>query len=227
MGAGPYFRLRRRTPASQQLSIHGDDTDQCVQLDDVHGVVGVHVNVARAGKIGPLLNECPVRGEYLYPVVLAVGHEYASIGVHPHTMGNVKLSGSGLAGFPPGEQQLPAGREFVDSGISVPIGDVQVAVRVKGDVAGPVERPGGPHRGFVIVARPARVRWLVSHPQGHQQVAFPGVFQHNVVVLHRQIQVVIRVDEHAVGVGQHALAPGVQVIAIPVQDDQGMIAPVK
>ena len=101
MGSRPFLRFCWRTPSSQQLPLNGNNAYQRIQLNDIHDVFGVHVNVARAGKIGPLLYEFPIRREYLYPVVLPVCDEYAAIGVTPHPMRNVKLSGSSLAGFSP------------------------------------------------------------------------------------------------------------------------------
>ena len=46
-------------------------------------------------------------------------------------------------------------------------------------------------------------------------------------VLDRHVEVIVAVDEHAVGIGQLAFSPGVQEIAVAVQDDQGVIAPVE
>ena len=46
-------------------------------------------------------------------------------------------------------------------------------------------------------------------------------------VLDRQVEVLIVVDEHTVGIGEHTLAPGGEIIAIPVQDNQWVFAPVE
>ena len=46
-------------------------------------------------------------------------------------------------------------------------------------------------------------------------------------VLDRHIEVLVVVDEHAVGVGENALAPGGEIIAVPVEDDQRVFAAVE
>ena len=115
---------------------------------------------------------------------------------------------------------LAVGGEPVHPGVAVAVGDVQETVRRDGDVAGAVERPGRPDDRVAVVPRPAGVRWLVPLAHGHQQVALGVVLEDHVAVLDRQVEVLIVVDEHAVGVGEHALAPGGEIVAVPVQDDQ-------
>ena len=46
-------------------------------------------------------------------------------------------------------------------------------------------------------------------------------------VLDRQVEVLIAVDEHPVGVGENALAPGGEIVAVPIKDDQRVFAPVE
>ena len=46
-------------------------------------------------------------------------------------------------------------------------------------------------------------------------------------VLDRQVKVLVIVDEHPMRVGEHALAPGGEIVAVPVQDNQRVFAPVE
>ena len=55
-------------------------------------------------------------------------------------------------------------------------------------------------------AGPAGVRGLVPCPQGHKQVPVGTVLQDDVGVDDGEVDVLVAVDEHAVGGGQNALA---------------------
>ena len=87
--------------------------------------------------------------------------------------------------------------------------------------------PAAPDHRVAVISRPAGVRGLVPLAHGHQQVAPGVVLEDHVAVLDRQVEVLVVVDEHAVGVGENALAPGGEIVALPVQDDQRVFAPVE
>ena len=54
-------------------------------------------------------------------------------------MGYVELARSG-AGLTPGEKMFAVGRVFVDSGVSIAVGNVEILVaRIDGHVSAPVE----------------------------------------------------------------------------------------
>ena len=46
-------------------------------------------------------------------------------------------------------------------------------------------------------------------------------------VLDRQVEILVVVDEHAVGVGEDTLAPGGEIVAFPVQHDQRVLAAIE
>ena len=53
-----------------------------------------------------------------------------------------------------------------------------------------------------------------------------GSYDH-VAVLDRQVEVLVLVDKHAVGVGENTLTPGGEIVAVPIQDDQRVFAAVE
>ena len=130
------------------------------------------------------------------------------------------------------------------SEVGVAVGDVQVPVGGLGDVGGHVEGTclmgAGIHlgRAGVWLTLPAGLTWavavgdsgvrrLVPGPEPHQLVALGVVLKHYVAVLDGQVQVVVSVHVHAVGVDQVTLSPGRKKVAVAVKDHQGMVAPVE
>ena len=80
--------------------------------------------------------------EHLHAMVLAVGDIDLAVVVAGDVVDEVELSRPG-AGLAPREQQFSIGRVFVDAGILVSVGDVDVAVRREGGVGAAVERVAG------------------------------------------------------------------------------------
>ena len=147
--------------------------------------------------------------------------------MHPDAVRNMELAVPGLAGLPPGLDELAAAGEAMDTGIAVAVRNVQVAVGVDGDVAGTIEGPGGALYNVAVTARPAGVGGLVPLAHGHQQVAFGVVLKHDVAVLDRHIQVLVVVNVHTVCVRKLSLAPRGQEVAVAVEDYQGVLAAVE
>ena len=130
MSALAFASVVRLVPPCQQLAFHGHDAHESVQLDHVHHFIFVYEYVARPSEICPLVQKIPSRRENLDAVVFPVGHEYAAVGVHPHTVGHMELAGGGFAGLTPGKNKIPACGEFVHPSVAVAIGNVQVAIGV-------------------------------------------------------------------------------------------------
>ena len=138
-----------------------------------------------ARRIADDLQQPPVGGEPLHPVVAAVGDEQIAAAVDGHAGGTVELAGS-VARLAPIAQQPAIGAENRDA-VQGLIGDIEAVIRVAGDAAGPPElagrRPAAAEFAQVFLPDGAAGNALVG--QAHRNFR-PGAVQH--------IQHALRVD---------------------------------
>ena len=157
----------------------------------------------RAGpvQIVPLRLVFAVAVEHLHAVVLAVGDIDPAVGVGDDVVDDVELAGIG-AGLAPGLDQLAVGRVFVDAGIAVAVGHIDLALRRQRSVGAAVERLAAHER-----------RGLVRNADGQQHLAVGGAFAHGVVAVVGAIEIVVGVDVQAVRAVEQAFAPARDEIA--------------
>src|SRR5437660_10539483 len=109
--------------------------------------------------------------------------------------------------------------------IAVAIGDVEVAVRAHRDVGRAVERPTGARDADRILAVVAGVRRRVPRPQRHERLAGRRELAHGVVAVVGAEDGAVRTDRDAArAIGELAVTPGAQDIALAVVDDARMAA---
>ena len=153
--------------------------------------------------------------EHLDAVVLAVGHVHPAVGVAADVVGNVELAGVG-AGLTPREDRRPVRRELVHPRVAVAVGHVEIALRRQGGVCAAIERlaahvgPGGPGNSY-----------------REQHLALEGAMPDGVIAVVGQPERVVRRHVETVGPTEHAFTPGAQEVAVPVEHDHGMLAPVE
>ena len=102
-------------------------------------------------------------------------------------MGHMELSRSCLPGFAPGEDQLAVRSEFVDPGVAVTVGDIQVSGVVQSDITGPIKGTCGLFRRLAVVSRPPGIRGFVPFAQGHEEITVWTILQHNMAILDRHV----------------------------------------
>ncbi len=151
----------------------------------------------RAGpvQIVPLRLVFAVAVEHLHAVVLAVGDIDPAVVIGGDIVDDVELAGIG-AGLAPGFQELAVRRIFVDAGIAVAVGDIDLALRRQRGVGAAVKRLAAHER-----------RRLVRDADRQQHLAVGGAFAHGVVAVVGAIEIVVGVDVQAVRAVEQAFAP--------------------
>src|SRR6516162_233427 len=106
------------------------DPHAAADLADVEARVAptLHVKAGRAVHVVPLPLVFAVAVEHLDAVVLAVGDIDPAIRVTADVVRDVELAGIG-AGFAPRHQELAVRRVFVDAGIAIAVGDIDLLPR--------------------------------------------------------------------------------------------------
>ncbi len=100
-------------------------------------------------QIIPLRLVFAVAVEHLHPVVLAVGDIDETVGIGGDVVDDVELTGIG-AGLAPGFQPFAVGRVFVDAGVAVTVGDVDLAVRGQRRMGAAMKRFAAHEGGRVV-----------------------------------------------------------------------------
>src|SRR6266849_137969 len=118
-----------------------------------------HVEAARAVQFLPLRLVSSVAVEHLDPVVFAVGDIDPTIGVAADVVDDIELT-LASSGFAPRRQQFTVGRVFVDAGIAVTVGNIDLAFRGERRVGTAVERLTAHKR-----------RWLAGNAELEQDLA--------------------------------------------------------
>ena len=130
--------------------------------------------------------------------------------------GDVEFAGIG-AGLAPGHHPFAVDREFVDAGVAVAVGDVEVfAVRRHRGVGAAMERLAA-HIG----------RRFAGNADRQQDFAVERALADRVVGVVSQPDRVVRRHEHAVRPRKDPLAPGAQQIALAVKDAHRVLAAVE
>src|SRR5437867_3469701 len=194
------------------------------ELRDVGAPGAVEHDVRRAARVGPLGQVLAVGAEDLDAVVLAVADEDAAVGGDGDAVGEEELARP-LTGHAPRPLELARGREEVDAAVAVAVGHVELTLRPDREIRRPVERPAGlrDRRGALAVV--AGVRGLVHGAERQQELALRRELPHGVVAVVRAVEEPVRADGDAVGAqGELPLAPRAQEVALPVVDDDRMIA---
>src|SRR6266581_2399199 len=110
---------------------------------------------------------------------------------------------------------MPAiGREFVNAGVPVAIGDVKIPLRGKRRVSAGMEGQVT-HQG----------RWLTRHADLHQQFSLRRAPADGMVSIIGTIQRVVRGDMEAMRVSKKTMAPRAQYVAFAVEHDDRVLAP--
>ena len=116
----------------------------------------------------------------------------------------------------------------MDAGVAVAVGDVEVAERRHGDVGRVVERRAGALDRAEVEARGAGVAaGLPLVPSVEEQLARGRELADRVVEVVGQVDRVVGADGDAVRPREQPLAPGAQELAVPVEDDDRMLAAVE
>ena len=195
---------------------------------DIDNIVVVHIHYGGANQLGGKVGEvAAVLVENLDAVVFAVGNKQAGFAVNPSAVGQVELAGAG-AGAAPGFDELAVRGEVVDAGVGVAIGDKDFAGGVDGDAGRKVEGFSATHHIGPSVGTDdgivhASVGAVALDANGHQQLPLLSEFHNLAVVAFDQPDVIVRVDDDGVGEAEHSRAPGVEVVALPVENDDGMV----
>jgi hypothetical protein len=194
------------------------------QLGNVGASLRVEHEVGRALRVGPLAQILAVGTEDLDAIVLAVAHEHTAVGGDGDAVGDEELAGA-LARRAPRALELAGRRELVHAAVAVAVGDVEIALWADRQIRGPVERSAGPRDGAGVLAVVAGVRRRVHRPEGHEELAGRRELAHGVVAVVRAVDHRVRTDRDAVrAIGELALAPGAQKLALGVVDHDRMIA---
>src|ERR1700721_1109561 len=143
-------------------------------------------------QIVPLRLVSAVAVEHLHAVVLAVGDIDPAVGVSDDVMDDVELAGVG-AGLAPGPDPFSIGCEFVDAGIAVTVGHIDLALRRQRRMGAAVERLAAHER-----------RRLVRNADGQQHLAIAGAFADGVVAVVGAIEIVVGIDVRAGGAREQA-----------------------
>ena len=120
------------------------------------------------------------------------------------------------AAFAPGRQVFSVRGVFVDLGVAVAVGDVDLALRRQRGMGAAAERTAAHER-----------RRLAGYAEGHQHLAVERAFAHAMrAVIGAEDRVVGR-HVHAVRARENALAPRPQEVAVPVEHDHRVFAAVE
>ena len=154
--------------------------------------------------------------EDLDAVILAVGDVNPAVVVHDDVVHDVELAVAGPR-FSPRKEQPAVGSVLVHPGVGITVGYVELA-------GAPVEGHVGRHAEGLAAHFGAR---LVRRAPGLQQLAFGGELADRAVAVVHAEDGIVGGDGNAVGVGEHAFAPGAQYVPIGVEYDHRDSAPVE
>src|SRR5918992_941156 len=123
---------------------------------------------------------------------------------------------------------LTVSGELVHPGVGITVSNENFPVLVQGDASRQVEGVSTvsyllPAVGAEIGVVGAGVRAVALFTDGHKQLAVSGELHYLAVVALHQPHIVILVQDNSVGKGEHSAAPGRQIVAVPVKDDDGMV----
>ena len=194
-------------------------------LGDVQPVLVVYEDVVGAVEERPLAQVFAPGIEDLHARVLAIGHVHQPRAVHRDAVRQDELAGT-AARLAPGEQQLPVRGKLVDAGVAVAVGDVELAPGQHGDVGDAVEGPRCPLHG-ADADLVAGIRRSSRLAERHQLPAVGRELVDGVVLVVSEPQVVVAVDEDAVGILEQPFAPGTEELPFLVEHDHGMRAAVE
>jgi len=142
------------------------------------------------------------------------------MGTRPQqTVGQVKLIRGRLAGLSPGKLEMTIGGETMHPRVAIPVGDIQVALRVRHHLRGIVKGPGSAGHQ-VSGPLTARIRVDAMAAQHLNGLPIQGIHQAHGVVPVREVHGVVR-DRDPVGKVERTVAPGTEKVAVPVEDDDG------
>ena len=201
-------------PEAVPLVVSADCRAQLPDVDQPGCLI--YVQSARSCHVHPLVQEVPVRIENLDPVVLPVRQVDPSVAAGADVVGNVELARS-VARFAPREQQASIRAVLVNPCVPVAVGHEEIAVaRVDGNVRAPVE----------WVSRHELSR-MPAGTQRQQDFAVQCAFAHRVVAVVRTKHRPVRRHRDPVRSWEYALAPGLDEIAVLVEHDHRVLAPVE
>ena len=185
--------------------------------DDEVRLLAAAASTQRAGavQIIPLRLVFAVAVEHLHAVVLAVGDIDPAVGIGRDIVDDVELAGIG-AGLAPGFEQLAVRRIFVDAGIAVAVGNIDLALRRQRGVGAAVKRLAAHER-----------RRLVRDADRQQHLSVGRALAHGVVAVIGAVEIVVGIDVQAVGAVEQAFAPAGDEIALAVQHHHRMFAAVE
>ena len=188
--------------AADQLAVGAQKTDARDLVGDEHQVAIVHPDLHGMIEVAPFGEEGTGAVEHLHAVVLTVADQHLAEAVDPDGVRRGEGAGA-RAGPAPGGDQRAVGREAMDAGIAVAVGDVDLAVGRLGRCGRMVERRV--ERGPVPLA------------QRLQELAVAVEAQHlvGVAVGHQDRAVGGGID--VVRFGQHAFAPGAGEPAVAIE----------
>ena len=133
--------------------------------------------------------------EHPHAVVLAVGDIDPTIGIGADVVDDVELPRIG-AGLAPGQEQFAVRRIFVDAGVAVAVGHVDLALRRQGGVGAAVERLAA-HIGLGF-ARDAELE---------QDLAIEHAFADKMAAVIGQIDRIVGSHMRAMRAGPQPLSP--------------------
>ncbi len=163
----------------------------------------------------PLRLEPAVAVEHLDAMVLAIGHVHPAVGVAADVVRNVELAGIG-AGLAPRAEQRAVRRVLVHARVTVAVGHVQISLRRQRGVRAAME-------GLAAHVR----RRLAGDAEGQQHLAVERAVPDGVVAVVGQPQGLVGRHVDAVGAMKDTFAPGAQEVAVAIQHDHRVLAPIE
>src|SRR5213594_1317855 len=193
------------------------DAHAAADLADVEAALraGLHEQARGTVHVVPLGLELAVPVEHLDAMVLAVGDVDPAVPATADVVRNVELAGIG-AGLAPRAEQRAVRSELVDARVAVAVRDVEIALRRERSVRAAVKRLAA-HVGFRRAGDAER----------QQHLAVQRAVPDGVVAVIGQPDRVVRGHVDAVRPTKHPFAPGTQKIAVPVEHDHRVLAPIE
>src|SRR6266542_4724564 len=174
----------------------------------------VHEEAAGTVEVVPLALVLAPAVEDLHAMVLAIGDVDEAVAVGDEVMRQVEVPRAG-ARLAPGHDVRTVRRVLVDARVAVAVRDEEEpALRADRDMRGTVE-------GLAAL----ECRGLVGVADGQQACAVRRELAHGVLEIVRQPHHSIGIDRDAVRSAHLSLAPRAQERAVPIEDDDGMLAP--
>ena len=212
----PTFGIVNADPGAEAGGL-GIGSDGRAQFADVYQAsLLVDVQPAGPGHVVPLPQKASIRIEHLHAVVLSIGQVHQPVPVGSDVVGDVELARA-VAGLTPGEDQPSVRAVLVDAGVAITIRHVEIAVAgINRNMGAAVER----------IAR-HEFRGMSAGAQGQQYLAFQGALAYGVVAVVGQEYRPVGRHGDPVRAGEHPLAPGLDEVAILVEHDHRVLAPIE